>query len=447
MNLTDVLLVVLLIVTGGILYQVTRSHDGRVPGAPGEKTPAAELSTSTALAPVQTSGFMVRVAARDESKTELYVEQLDTPLLALHSADVRGRTVERADAFVQDTLVAMMRQSPELLQRLRSQPVPTSGYVVTFPKEAQRALAKGTARLMQSGSRTLPTVVSASSGKIFAHGTIVTGTASAAGGATGAGAGGAVAVGGVVAAPLLPVVAVGVVAVGAVYLMSRKLQSAVEKVEKRVLQILDRMQDDDYGRLEAALHVARGVEALVRGGQDVPEHDRLRLAIACRDADAIYLSRHRLLERFQTDYERIYDEHQQRGGQLDKLPKEFQKLLTDPERFGKEAAIYTAALVARARTEVTVAGLLAVEGQGDLALQRLQSIAAELDTDAHDFKRRMHKLSEAGARGSKREAIVGMAKKVTSMLDLAVDELPPRELVDVTVRVQLPAGMLEEAAT
>ena len=149
-----------------------------------------------------------------------------------------------------------------------------------------------------------------------------------------------------------------------------------------------------------------------------------------------------LLQRFQNEYERIYDAHQQRGGDPGKLPKAFEELVTDPEHFGKETAIYVAALVTRARMEVAVAGLLAVEGHGDLALRRLQESAAGLDHDARDFKRRMYALSSVEARGSKREAIVGMAKQVTTMVDHAVKELPPRELVEVKVRVELPAELV-----
>lgn len=81
--------------------------------------------------------------------------------------------------------------------------------------------------------------------------------------------------------------------------MKRDLEKTLAAIEGRVLAILHRMQDDDYGRLEAANEAAHNVECVMHAGTQVPDHHRLQLAIANCNVDAIYLARHRLLRRFQ----------------------------------------------------------------------------------------------------------------------------------------------------
>lgn len=103
---------------------------------------------------------------------------------------------------------------PRLLEQLPRREAGQPTLLVTFPAHAQRALAKGTGRLMQSGGRTLPTVVSTETGRILAQGSVVSSAgvgALATGSAAPAAGTAALAI-----PPLLPVIAVAVVAVGAV---------------------------------------------------------------------------------------------------------------------------------------------------------------------------------------------------------------------------------------
>lgn len=303
---------------------------------------------------------------------ELRTLGLDKALLRFERVETLPDAPAQLPSWIPATTHALVQRLPETVR-----PVLAEGHwVVTFPPKALAALKSGDATLMKAADGTIPKAVSTSTGGVLSNARVV-------------GQGGAVVGGGALALTgpqLVPIVA----AAGAAYLHQRWLDRTLGSINRGVLAIGQRLRDDDQGRLEAATGIAHASDRMLgRGG--MPQAQLLQLAQAKLDADAIYHSRRRLLDRFLT----MLDEAQHDGGALPSDPwvGDAAKALEDPEHFQAEVTVYLHALVARARVSATLVSEIAAEGFGVDALIELGQLREELLDDFWPFQRRLRALA------------------------------------------------------
>lgn len=189
-----------------------------------------------------------------------------------------------------------------------------------------------------------------------------------------------------------PLLAVAAGAVALSVAQQQRLDRTLAAIESRIDLVLDRMRDDDHGRLDAAESLLAQLELSADGV--VPDQLRRELAASRHTVEAIYHARHRFAERLgeaigaaQTDAENSSGEAQAwADGVLDAVG--------DPSQLRSELFVYLRALVLRARVATATAGVLAVDGDVLAADRLLRSTVEDLRHDFYAIFRRVKPLAQ-----------------------------------------------------
>lgn len=234
---------------------------------------------------------------------------------------------------------AMARSLAEAIPAAQSIMQSSGRLVVEFTPAVQRSLHSGALSLMQSSRGTLATAVDGS-GRIVQHGRVVqvgTGAAFAA------------------AAPAL---FLGVAANVMAAAQMARIEQAIAQVQRTVARIEQRTWDDDVGKVHAAATLSAVIRPSLARGR-VGEQLRIELAVTAREVEALYYARRRTSERL------ILALEERAGTWGDAVSR----LLAGEETASTEAELFMAAAIARAGLLSARAGLLALDGDHEAALE------------------------------------------------------------------------------
>jgi hypothetical protein len=247
-------------------------------------------------------------------------------------------------------------------------------YQVVFPAGIQTMLSRGSATLVQSGTRTLP-IARGANGQFIANGTIVAGGAA------------------VAAVPLWPVLLVAAVGAAAAWQQQQWTERAFDRVERSLDRIEYRLRDADHGALDAADAVV-DLLAATRGAGDTPEQLRMELALARQSVESIYRSRHRFVVRFKEDLEAAQLEAERKSGKRTAWVGDAREAFAHGGTpVIEELLTYLRAMIGRARLGAWTASVLAADGDGIAALHLIAQIEDSIRADYWDLHNRLWALS------------------------------------------------------
>ena len=194
-------------------------------------------------------------------------------------------------------------------------------------------------------------------------------------------------VGGTVAGPAVALAA-GAAAVSVA--QQQRLDRTLVLIEQRLDAMIDRLRDDDHGRLDAAEALLDQLEQRV-SVQPSPQL-RSELAAARQAADAVYFARRRYVDRLGSA---IGDAQAGAGedGAAQTWADGVLEAVGDTEQLRSELLVYLRALVVRARLATSTAGVLAIDGHIEDATRLLDHTVEDLRDDFYAIYRRLRPLA------------------------------------------------------
>ena len=182
--------------------------------------------------------------------------------------------------------------------------------------------------------------------------------------------------------------------VGVVMYKLDEIADAVARIETKLDEITQRLQDDDHGELRAAEALVEVFMSLLIRGV-VPIQLAHELAIARQRVDAIYFSRQRLIDRFRLRIIELQEvEVERKGDDARAWARGTTKEFSKQEALGEEALLYPRAMVDRARLAFCTAGVIALQEGTAEALAVLRHAESELKTSFVDLDVLLRELAE-----------------------------------------------------
>lgn len=292
-------------------------------------------------------------------------------------------------------------------------------YVVRFTPKIEKMLDGGAARLMQTARGQVSDAVSTTTGHVLEHGTIVTSAS-------------------VSPAQML---ANGLTA-GAAAAQLYQIQAALERIEKRLAELVGRVRDDDHGELSAAEALIGPLLAASINGR-VPAQLAVELAVHRQRVDSIYFSRQRFVERFRDELEEHQQRHAEKKDGSRAWARGAAKAFGDRETFEAEVLIYARAMSTRARLAVCSAAVVSLDGQSEVAQWMLRDVGEETLDAFGDLARRLTALGQedpawAWVPLSGRRELQEIAKGLADLLEQQVaPQLPPRQSDTIEFNLQI----------
>ncbi|MFN3218976.1 MAG: hypothetical protein ACE367_20990 [Acidimicrobiales bacterium] len=201
---------------------------------------------------------------------------------------------------------------------------------------------------------------------------------------------------GAVVAPTAAALTVGTLALGIA--QQQRLDRTLAVIDRRLGLVVDRLRDDDHGRLDAAealLELVDGRDAEVPGSQL-----RTELAVARQDVEAVYFARRRYAERLAAAIGDAQLAEEADSGEARAWADGVLDAVADPAELRSELFVYLRALVVRARLATTTSTIIALDGDGPDAARLLSDTVEELRRDFYAVYRRLRPLAHwAPARG------------------------------------------------
>lgn len=292
---------------------------------------------------------------------------------------------------------------------------------VAFSPLATLKLATGQWKLVESAGRQIPTARSAS-GKFAANARVVGGALKP--------------------QAFLALGAVTAVSAFAAYQQQQQLEAMLVAIDTKLRAVLDRLQDSDFGVLDATQDlVSRVLTSLPEG--EVPAQFSVELAVARRASDAVYFARRRWLQRTTAQLETIQASAAEKEGELDSawVKGVEQALGSSPEDFETQVAQYLQSLVLRAQLATLTAMVLASTGFPTQATDVVNATNAELRETFFDLYRRTRGLAQSelpsGLRQTrlrkKQEPYLAVARRLVETMDQSVLPLLPEEARHVEI--------------
>jgi hypothetical protein len=281
-------------------------------------------------------------------------------------------------------------------------------YTVKFTPKVQKMLDKGTARLMQTSRGPVSDAVSRSTGRIVEHGTVVESA---------------------VVSPT-QVLASGLTA-GAAAAQLYQIQAALDRIEKRLEELIGRVRDDDHGELSAAEALVAPLLAAAINGR-VPPQLAAELAVHRQRVDSIFFSRQRFIERFRDELEARQDRHSDKREEPRAWARGTTKAFGDRETFEAEVLIYARAMSIRARLTMCSAAVVSLDGQPEVAQWMLRDVAEDTADAFGDLARRLGALGREDIGWtwvpmSGRKELQETAQAMAELLETQIaPQLPPR---------------------
>ncbi len=252
----------------------------------------------------------------------------------------------------------MRRAVLNMLRRAgKARPGSSATYRLTFPPDLMDALSKGGAVDVVVGGAPLSTL----------------------------GRGVGAAVGG-------PTIALAAGAVAMSVAQQQRLDRALAVIEQRIDLVIDRMRDDDHGRLDAAEALLGQLEA--RSAERPSPQLRAELAAARQTIDAVYFARRRYGQRLGDAIGDAQDASEADGGAAQAWASGVLDAVGDPEQLRSELLVYLRAVVVRARLATSTSAILAIDGDIDDANRLLGETVEDLRNDFYDLYRRLRPLAQ-----------------------------------------------------
>jgi len=194
-------------------------------------------------------------------------------------------------------------------------------------------------------------------------------------------------VGGAVAGPAVALAA-GAAAVSVA--QQQRLDRTLVVIEQRLDAMIDRLRDDDHGRLDAAEALLDQLEQRISA--EPSAQLRSELAAARHSADAVYFARRRFVERLGEAIGEAQADTDE-NGEAQTWADGVLEAVGDTEQLRSELLVYLRALVVRARLATSTAGVLAVDGHFEDAERLLDQTVDDLRTDFYAIYRRLRPLA------------------------------------------------------
>jgi hypothetical protein len=194
---------------------------------------------------------------------------------------------------------------------------------------------------------------------------------------------------GAVVAPTAAALTVGTLALGIA--QQQRLDRTLAVIDRRLGLVVDRLRDDDHGRLDAAealLELVDGRDAEVPGSQL-----RTELAVARQDVEAVYFARRRFADRLAAAIGDAQLAEEADSGEARAWADGVLDAVADPAELRSELFVYLRALVVRARLATTTSTIIALDGDGPDAARLLRDTVDELRRDFYAVYRRLRPLA------------------------------------------------------
>lgn len=191
----------------------------------------------------------------------------------------------------------------------------------------------------------------------------------------------------------------GALAAGAVTMavvQQQRLDRTLAVIDRRLETVLDRLRDDDHGRLDAAEALVHQLERRV---SDVPAaHLQAELAAARHSVEAVYFARRRFSRRLGEAIGDAQDVAAQDSGAMQAWAAGVLEAVGDPDDLRSELLVHLRAVVVRARLATSASEVLALDGHVVDANRLLVDTVAELRADIGDLRRRLGPLARFAPR-------------------------------------------------
>lgn len=419
----NIAMVLLLLVVIGMLALVLVRLAGRRPDREYSSPPSIE--PSSALVPtgsVPASAALVDVVRSVDGG--FHVVERSSGVMVLEMSAIAMRTPDR-----RATIPKAVAPNAALLGGLSGIGIDvasalTAGteYVVRFTPEIQKLLDSGAAKLMQTARGAVSDAVSTTSGQVLEHGTLVEQFAQS-------------------PAQLLA----GGLTAGAAAAQLYQIHAALERIERRLDELVGRVRDDDHGELTAAEALVAPVLAAAINGR-VPPQLAAELAVHRQRVDSIYYSRQRFVERFRDELESRQARHAAKKDEPRAWARGASKAFGDRETFEAEVLIYARAMSIQARLAMCTAAVVALDGQPEVAQWMLRDVAENTADAFGDLARRLGALAQEDIGWtwvplSGRKELQETSKTLAELFETQVaPQLPARPSDTVEFNLQLGPG-------
>jgi len=292
-------------------------------------------------------------------------------------------------------------------------------YVVKFRPEIEAKLRALKMKLVQTRDGAMPTA-RGDKGRIAAHARVVEQQVSQ-----------------LTDAQLLSAMAV----VGVVMYKLNEISEAVERIEQKLDEIAQRLQDDDHGELRSAEALVEVFMPLLTQGV-VPRQLAVELGIARQRVDSIYFSRQRFVDRLRLRILQLQDQEEARRGEGARAwARGTTREFSEREALREEALLYARAMVDRAQLAFCTAGVIAIQEGTAEALAVLRHAEFELKSSFSDLDELLRELAEerpkwAWVPFSDRKEVHNTARRLAALFADEVGPLLPRstgEALEFTV--------------
>lgn len=363
--------VLLLVLIVGMLAVVIRSQvrpretldaDSGAAASPGELVPAPAAAVTEPLVDVVRSsdgGFQLR----EKLSGAVVLDVHPVPASEPSRIETRPRAVPPSAALITGLSGVGVDVGSVFLAGPQ--------YLVRFSPEVQHMLKEGTAALMKTKAGvTKADAVRVATHTVLEHGSVVEAFGPSAGTSLGS----------------------GLVAAAAAFQMY-EIQKALETIERKLDELIDRARDDDHGELDAAEALIAPLLGAAANGRVPPQLAR-ELAVHRQRVESIYFSRQRFVERFRDELEARQERHAEKNEEPRAWARGAKKAFGDREAFEAEVLIYARAMTIRARLALCTAGVVALDGQAEVGQWMLRDVGEETADAFGDLARRLHALAQ-----------------------------------------------------
>ena len=202
--------------------------------------------------------------------------------------------------------------------------------------------------------------------------------------------------GGRVAAAAGPAGALAAGAVTMAVVQQQRLDRTLAVIDRRLELVVDRLRDDDHGRLDAAEALVHQLERRV---SELPApHLQAELAAARHSVEAVYFARRRFSRRLGEAIGDAQHAAAEDGGEMQAWAAGVLDAVGEPDDLRSELLVYLRAVVVRARLATSASEVLALDGHVVDANRLLIDTVAELRADIGDLRRRLGPLARFAPR-------------------------------------------------
>ena len=191
----------------------------------------------------------------------------------------------------------------------------------------------------------------------------------------------------------------GALAAGAVTMavvQQQRLDRTLAVIDRRLELVVDRLRDDDHGRLDAAEALVHQLERRV---SELPApHLQAELAAARHSVEAVYFARRRFSRRLGEAIGDAQHAAVEDGGEMQAWAAGVLDAVGEPDDLRSELLVYLRAVVVRARLATSASEVLALDGHVVDANRLLIDTVAELRADIGDLRRRLGPLARFAPR-------------------------------------------------